>query len=237
MKRNLLFKWHSSLNKHWTAKHLFSSLLFSSFSDFIDSCCHHFSYWSKTLYEKNRWNVSSFQIRIFSSSSYFLVFSCWLTDLPFYLAFILPIVLYILINSIFFIIVTYSFLCSKTRQHLRSTHIVESHRLSRFILALCCFILLTVNWIFSLFAVGSIRLVFQIICCISASLTGLSIFILYLLTSKAKQNCWNSKSIDFNFNLSMFSRHLKIRWNHLRCHQSILHLLHHQVFTVIKNFR
>jgi len=125
-----------------------------------------------------------------------LIFSsCWLSNLPFYLAFILPVTVYICVNSIIFSIVAYSLLCGKRRKQLRSTQTVESQRLSRFSIALSCFIVLGLTWIFGLFAIGSIRILFQILFCIFATLTGFFIFILYIITSKIKRTCWNSKFI------------------------------------------
>ncbi|UJR37227.1 hypothetical protein I4U23_029936 [Adineta vaga] len=117
---------------------------------------------------------------------------CWLSKLPFFVSFILPIVLYIFINSILFIIVAYSLLCGKTAQRLQSTRPLESQRLSRFTLALSCFIVLGLTWIFGLFAIGPVRLLFQILFCIFATLTGFLIFILYIITSKTKRTCWNN---------------------------------------------
>ena len=123
----------------------------------------------------------------------FFLSSCWLSDLPFYLSFILPIVIYIIINSIIFSIVAHSLLFGKTGRQLRSTQIRESKRLSRFVVALSCFVVLGLTWIFGLFSIGSIHIIFQILFCTFASLTGLFIFLLYIVTSKAKRQCWNSK--------------------------------------------
>ena len=98
-----------------------------------------------------------------------------------------------IINSIIFSIVAYSLLCGRTGQQLRRTQTAESQRLSRFSVAFSCFIVLGLTWIFGLFAIGSIRLLFQILFCIFATLTGFFIFILYILTSKTKRSYWNSK--------------------------------------------
>ncbi|UJR08985.1 hypothetical protein I4U23_013235 [Adineta vaga] len=117
---------------------------------------------------------------------------CWLSDIPFYLSFILPVALYIFINSILFSIVARSLLCGKTGQQLRSTQIAESQRLSRFFVALSCFVVLGLTWIFGFFAIGPVRLLFQILFCTFASLTGFLIFILYIVTSKAKRTCWSN---------------------------------------------
>ncbi|CAF4271001.1 unnamed protein product, partial [Adineta steineri] len=117
---------------------------------------------------------------------------CWLSNLPFYLSFILPIVLYIFTNTILFSIVAYSLLCGKTARQLQSTQTSESQRLSRFTVALSCFIVLGLTWIFGLFAIGPIRIICQILFCIFASLTGFLIFILYIITSKTKRTCWNN---------------------------------------------
>ncbi|CAF3516798.1 unnamed protein product, partial [Rotaria sp. Silwood2] len=117
---------------------------------------------------------------------------CWLSDLPLYLSFILPIILYMMINSILFSVVAHSLLCGKTGQQLRSTQMAESHRLSRFLVALSCFVVLGLTWIFGLFAIGPIRFLFQILFCTFASLTGFFIFLLYIVTSKAKRKCWNN---------------------------------------------
>lgn len=125
--------------------------------------------------------------------------SCWLSNLPFYLSFLLPIVLYILINSIIFSIVTYSLLCGKAGTRLRSSQMADSQRLSRFSVTLSCFIVLGLTWIFGLLAIGFMRILFQILFCTFATLTGLLIFILYILTSKIKRACWNSKCHSFEF--------------------------------------
>lgn len=125
----------------------------------------------------------------------FVLYSCWLTDLPLYLSFFLPIALYIVINSILFSIVAHALLCGKTGQQLRSTQVAESQRLSRFLVTLSCFVVLGLTWSFGLFAIGPLRILFQILFCTFASLTGFFIFILYIVTSKAKRTCWNSKFI------------------------------------------
>ncbi|CAF2610937.1 unnamed protein product [Rotaria sp. Silwood2] len=117
---------------------------------------------------------------------------CWLSNYPFYLSFVLPIVFYILINSILYSIVAYSLLCNKKRHNMRSTQTIESQRLSRFSIALCCFIVLGLTWIFGLFTIGPIRILFQIFFCIFASLTGFFIFLLYIITSKTKRTYWNN---------------------------------------------
>jgi hypothetical protein len=103
--------------------------------------------------------------------------------------------LYIIINSILFSIVAHSLLCGKTGQQLRSTQMAESQRLSRFFVALSCFVVLGLTWGFGLFAIGPMRILFQILFCTFASLTGFFIFLLYIVTSKAKRTCWNSKFI------------------------------------------
>ncbi len=103
--------------------------------------------------------------------------------------------MYILINSILFSIVAHSLLCGKTGQQLRSTQMAESQRLSRFFVALSCFVVLGLTWSFGLFAIGPMRILFQILFCTFASLTGFFIFLLYIVTSKAKRTCWNSKFI------------------------------------------
>ncbi|CAF4631066.1 unnamed protein product [Rotaria sp. Silwood1] len=117
---------------------------------------------------------------------------CWLSSYPFYLSFVLPIVLYILINSILYSIVAYSLLCEKKGHNMRSTQTIESQRLSRFFITLCCFIVFDLTWIFGLFTIGPIRILFQIFFCISASLTGFFIFLLYTITSKTKRTYWNN---------------------------------------------
>ncbi|CAF1015720.1 unnamed protein product [Adineta ricciae] len=117
---------------------------------------------------------------------------CWLSYMPLYLSFILPVGLYIFINSILFCIVARSLLCGKTGQQLRSTQVAESQRLSRFFVALSCFVVLGLTWIFGFFVIGPVRLLFQILFCTFATLTGFLIFILYIVTSKAKRTCWSN---------------------------------------------
>lgn len=137
---------------------------------------------------------------ILSLNLYRLFFSsCWLSNLPFYASFISPIIFCIVVNSILYSMVAYSLLCGNTGKKLRSTHTFESQRLSRFTVALSCFIVLGLTWIFGLFAFGPVRYLCQILFCFCASLTGFFIFVLYILTSKAKRTCWNSKSIYNHF--------------------------------------
>jgi hypothetical protein len=151
--------------------------------------------------------------------------SCWLSDLPLYLSFILPIALFILINSILFSIVAHSLLCGKTGQQLRSTQMAESQRLSRFLVALSCFVVVGLTWAFGLVAIGPMRILFQILFCTFASLTGFFIFVLYIVTSRAKRTCWNSKFID---SLSYsFSYIIQMHLKHSVSHQSILHHCQH----------
>jgi hypothetical protein len=148
---------------------------------------------------------------------------CWLSNLPFYLSFILPIVLCISINSILFIIVACALLCEK---QLRNTQTKESQCLSRFSMALCCFIVLSLAWIFGLYAIGSFRLLFQILFCIFSTLTGFFIFILYILTSKTKRAYWNSKlmySLRFLFELNFqLYRCFQITWHLINLFSNII---------------
>ena len=132
--------------------------------------------------------------------------SCWLSSLPFYLSFILPIGLIILIIGILFLVVGHSFFCGKSGRHVRSNQMAESHRRSRFSIAFCCFVALTLAWIFALFAIGPVRVVLQILFCIFGSLAGFLIFLLYLITSKAKRPYWNSKFPLHCFSLSQVCR-------------------------------
>ena len=149
-------------------------------------------------------------------NSRFASFSCWLSYMPLCLSFILPVGLYIFINSILFCIVARSLLCGKTGQQLRSTQVAESQRLSRFFIALSCFVVLGLTWIFGFFVIGPVRLLFQILFCTFATLTGFLIFTLYIVTSKAKRTCWSSKSTSlWYFSLqivSNFSRRFEISW-------------------------
>ena len=174
-----------------------SWIFFVFFSCTINSYYYCPYYRSIQLY-KTKWSSVRKMFLLTRQTSYFLSFSCWLSNLPFYLTFILPIVLYIFVNSIIFSIVTYTILCRKHDRQLHSTQTIESQRLSRFLLACSCFIVLCLTWIFALFTIGSIRIIFQILFCIFASLTGFLIFILYIITSKTKRILWNSKLNGFH---------------------------------------
>ncbi|CAF0802376.1 unnamed protein product [Didymodactylos carnosus] len=115
---------------------------------------------------------------------------CWLNQVPLYLTFILPILIYIVLNGIMFCFVAYALLCGKASKQLRSTQVVETRRISRFTVAFSCFIVLGLTWIFGFLTVGPVRHIFQILFCIFGSLTGFFIFLLYILTSRAKRTCW-----------------------------------------------
>jgi hypothetical protein len=101
----------------------------------------------------------------------------------------------------------------------------ESQRLSRFLVALSCFVVVGLTWAFGLVAIGPMRILFQILFCTFASLTGFFIFVLYIVTSRAKRTCWNSKFID---SLSYsFSYIIQMHLKHSVSHQSILHHCQH----------
>ena len=154
--------------------------------------------------------------------------SCWLTALPFYLSFLLPIALYILINSALFAVVAHSLLCGKTGQQLRSTQAAESQRLSRFSVALSCFVVLGLTWSFGLFAIGPMRVLFQILFCTFASLTGFFIFLLYIVTSRAKRACWNSKSTSLTRrSYPCLSRYVQIARHPLDLLAHTVHVVRH----------
>ncbi|CAF0724164.1 unnamed protein product [Didymodactylos carnosus] len=115
---------------------------------------------------------------------------CWLNQLPLYFAFILPVLIYIVLNGIIFFIVAHALLCGKASKQLRSTQVVETQRISRFTVALSCFIVSGLTWIFGFLTIGPVRYIFQILFCIFGTLTGFFIFLLYILTSRAKRTCW-----------------------------------------------
>ena len=106
--------------------------------------------------------------------------------------------MYILVNSILFSIVAHALLCGRTGQQLRSTQMAESQRLSRFSVTLSCFVVLGLTWALGLFALGPMRIPLQILFCLFASLTGFFIFVLYIVTSRAKRTYWNSESMDYS---------------------------------------
>ena len=159
----------------------------------LDSCCYRPGHRSIALHPTNRSDVSRTRSILRRSDPLVFLCSCWLSSLPFYLSFILPIVLLILLTSALFFVVAHALLCSRTSQRLRPTQIAESHRLSRFSITSSCFLALGLTWIFSLFAIGPIHILCQVLFCIFASLTGFSVFMLYIVTSKVKRNCLNSK--------------------------------------------
>lgn len=109
-----------------------------------------------------------------------------------FISYLCPVIIYIVINSILFTFVARALLC---RREIRTTQITESQRLSRFLLTLSCFVVLGLSWVFGLFTFGPLRIVFLFLFCFCASSTGFLIFLLYIVTSKAKRTCWSSKFI------------------------------------------
>ena len=104
---------------------------------------------------------------------------------PFYIAYLAPIVIIIVINLVI-LFLAYRSLSEESRLQ-KSSHM---EKITKVRIAASLSVLLGTTWIFGLFAVGKLTLTFQIIFCLFNSLQGLFIFIFYCARNTDAQNEW-----------------------------------------------
>ncbi|KAL8620952.1 hypothetical protein ACOMHN_044099 [Nucella lapillus] len=112
---------------------------------------------------------------------------CWLNDLAFYIAFVAPVGLILVINFMAFGLVLHQILGLAGRKLNKSDSFSVSQQLRG---ALGVAILLGLTWIFALFAVDRASVVFYYLFAIFNSLQGLWIFVFYCVLKKEARNSW-----------------------------------------------
>ena len=104
--------------------------------------------------------------------------SCRVSGNSFYIAFLVPVLTILIFNFIIFILVIKSLLSDTMRAERRSRGLVHFRRV------LGIMTVLGITWIFGILAVGDVRIVFQYLFCISTSLQGFLIFVIYCMTDR-----------------------------------------------------
>ncbi|OWF51985.1 G-protein coupled receptor 126 [Mizuhopecten yessoensis] len=113
---------------------------------------------------------------------------CWLDPIPFYSAFLAPVLLILILNTIAFVMVTRQLFGMSSKKITKSD---KSSTLSRLRGAVGVVILLGLTWVFAVFAVGGTGgIIVQYLFTIFNSLQGLFIFIFYCFLHKEARKHW-----------------------------------------------
>ena len=120
----------------------------------------------------------------------FLYFSCWLSRIPFYAAFLGPVALLIIVNSVVFVFVMRQII-NRSSNKLTKTEVSSTKVRLRGTISVI--VLLGLTWIFAIFAVGDFGIIFHYLFAILNSLQGLFIFIFYCFLKNDVRNLWRRK--------------------------------------------
>ncbi|XP_036355744.1 adhesion G-protein coupled receptor G2-like, partial [Octopus sinensis] len=104
---------------------------------------------------------------------------CWLSDIPFYAAFLAPVVTILIFNIIMFVLVILRLIAMQNNKLLQ----YETRRL-RFLGIFGLFLLFGLSWVFAFFAVGEAAEVFQILFVTFSAFQGTFIFLFYCIYKK-----------------------------------------------------
>ena len=118
------------------------------------------------------------------------IFRCWLSRIAFYAAFLGPVVLLMIINSVVFVFVMRQII---NRSSNKLTKTEKSSTVVRLRGAISVIILLGLTWIFAIFAVGDFGIVFHYLFAILNSMQGLFIFFFYCFLKNDVRNLWRRK--------------------------------------------
>lgn len=124
----------------------------------------------------------------------FISCRCWLSRIPFYAAFLGPVVLIIIINSVVFVFVMKQIV---NRSSNKLTNTEKSSLKVRLKGAISVIVLLGLTWMFAIFAVGDFGLVFHYLFAIFNSMQGLFIFIFYCFMKSDVRNLWKRRCACF----------------------------------------
>lgn len=118
---------------------------------------------------------------------FFTYCSCRLGDIAFFAAFVGPVLLVILINTVTFSLIMYKL---ATRPPNAADPERGSEGLLKIKRAFGILILVGITWMFGFFAVSEARLVFHYLFAIFNSLQGFAIFVFYCVIQKKVRECW-----------------------------------------------
>ncbi|XP_048581791.1 uncharacterized protein LOC5519041 isoform X1 [Nematostella vectensis] len=113
---------------------------------------------------------------------------CRLKDLPFFVAFLAPVVTIVLVNTVIFTIIMYKL---STRPLPSSADKDRGHEgMIQLRRALGILILVGLTWMFGFFAISTLRLAFTYLFAVCNCLQGFSIFMFYCVTQRNVRECW-----------------------------------------------
>ncbi|XP_041374649.1 uncharacterized protein LOC121387560 [Gigantopelta aegis] len=116
---------------------------------------------------------------------------CWMSLLPFYYAFALPIGLIILANLVLYIMVAVS-ICRRSNVSGNSSQSNTQRHLVSIRASVFCFILLGLSWMFGYLAISDARVVFQYVFTVTNTIQGFLIFLLFTARDKTVRDSWKS---------------------------------------------
>ena len=114
-------------------------------------------------------------------------YRCWLSRIPFFLVFLAPVSVVLILNFVAFGLVINQLRIMDSKKLDKSRRITVISRLRG---ALSVIVLLGLTWSFAFFAIGGAGVVFHYLFAISNSLQGLFIFAFYCLLKKEAQISW-----------------------------------------------
>ena len=115
-------------------------------------------------------------------------FSCRLHGVPFYVSFLAPVLLILLLNSIAFVLILHSLLSSGSK--ITSDRKVTGFQ--QFRRGATVLILLGLTWLFGVLAISDAKIVSQYLFCIFNSLQGLFVFVFYCVFSSENRKRYKS---------------------------------------------